>query len=273
VDRLCFGTSTFAAGRLCPDKDSRPGIAALSQALVSGVRLIHSNPNLGTQWAVRDAIEAAGRPKGIRHVVKVELPLDAGRAVAQPIIERLIATSLEELGAHRIHAVAIEADLKRTEDRRLLVDSGAVTDFYERVAELSLDTGVVETTIGYCHSPAHLTACLQAAKMTGCAAQCNLVEAWPALYLDQIQAAGRSFLAMAPLRRGLLLDELAVTARDRLRALRWILAHPGISCTVITISSLSHLSGIFKAMEMPLPIEDFRRHVEAWQAAGTASTQ
>ena len=75
IDRLCFGTSTFAAGRLRPGIDSAPGIAALRDALVAGVRLIHSNPNLGTQWAIREALTAAGHPDGVRHLVKVPVLL------------------------------------------------------------------------------------------------------------------------------------------------------------------------------------------------------
>lgn len=75
LERLCFGTSTFVAGRLLPSKDSRPGLEALRTALKAGVRTIHSNPHLGTQWAVREVLDEVGAVAGLRHLVKAECPL------------------------------------------------------------------------------------------------------------------------------------------------------------------------------------------------------
>lgn len=273
VDRLCFGTSTFAAGRLCPDKDSAPGIAALAEALGAGVRLVHSNPSLGTQWAVREAVDAADRPQGIKHLIKVELPLDASTSTAQAMIEGLLSSSIEGLGTNRLHAAVIEVDLKRTVDRSLLVDGAAVTDFYQRAAELALSTDMVNAVIGYCHSPAHLSACMKVPTIRAYAAQYNLIEAWPALHFDDLQLTQRPFVGMAPLRRGLLVNEAGSTGRDRLRALRWVLGHPAVWCTAITISSITHLSDVLEAAEMPLPASDVERHARAWQQAGTVSTR
>jgi aryl-alcohol dehydrogenase-like predicted oxidoreductase len=273
VDRLCFGTSTFAAGRLMPDKDSRPGIAALAAALTRGVQLIHSNPNLGTQWAVREAVEAAGRPLGVRHLIKVQLPADVGQIIAVSVVEAAFAISAAELSNCELHAAVIEIDLKRTANRGLLADVPAVTAFYQMVAETAVNTGVVSTAYGFCHSPAHLAACLRAEAISGYSAQYNQVEAWPALYLDGLGATNRPFIAVAPLWRGRLVNTRASLVSDRLHALRWVLGHPAVSFATVTMSSPGHVAEVLDVAETPLLIDDVRRHAQSWKAACAPSTQ
>ncbi|GAA2001239.1 hypothetical protein [Catenulispora subtropica] len=267
VTRLCFGTSTFAAGRLIPDKDSGPGIAALAAAVDAGIRMIHSNPKLQTQWAIREALSRVHEDVRIRHVVKVELPLGASEHEACELIHARLTQSAQNLGIDRVDAVTIEIDLKRTRDRALLVDVDALTAFYDFTAKQVASFGGQPTVFAYCHSPAHLDACLRTTQIGGFAAQYNPVEAWPGLYLDRIALSDRPFLAMAPLRRSLLVDTAAPTARDRLRSLRWVLGHPAVTAAVITISSSEHLLEVIDAAQHPLRLDQVRQHLEAWRHA------
>ncbi|MPZ81907.1 MAG: hypothetical protein GEV28_16540 [Actinophytocola sp.] len=271
VDRLCFGTSTFVSGRLRPGKDPAPGIAALRSAVSAGVRLVHSNPKLGTQWAIRSALDSA-RATRIRHLVKAELPLDANAATVRASVMRAVDQSCDTLGVQRLHAVTVEIDLKRTHDHAMLMDSQAVAAFYTAVAREALRYGRVDRVIAYCHSPAHLTAALQAKGLSGVAAQYNVAEPWPALFLDRIEGRGLPFVGMSPLRRGALVrpsghDE-SNSARS-LPAVRWAAADPRVATIVTTMSSPTHVSQVISALRDPLPLASVRHLATAWLAAAS----
>jgi aryl-alcohol dehydrogenase-like predicted oxidoreductase len=264
--RLAFGTSTFAAGRLRPGKDSQPGIAALAAALARGLRVIHSNPSLGTQWAVRDAVTQADRPDGVRHVVKVQLPLHLAPGEIERRVDDALIASARNLGVSAVDTAVIEADVKRTEEPGLLADGARVSDVYARAARRAVAAGLAQRSAAYCHSPAHLAACLQVDELTGYAAQYNLVEAWPGLFLDAVTAQRREFLAMAPLARGRLAGWTGEPAGPPLPALRWVLGHPGVTSAVLTMSTLAHLDEAAAAAQRPLAEAIVRSQLSLWQS-------
>ncbi len=262
IDRLCFGTSTFAAGRLRPGIDSRPGIAALREALGAGVRLIHSNPNLGTQWAIRQAIIDAGHPAGIGHLVKVEIPLDLDEDGMQARIARAVQASRANLETNDLHALIVEPDLKRTRRRAFLVDYDKIACFYQHAAAIALDMCRSARVLAFCHSPGYLVASLRVELLSGCAAHYSMVEAWPTRYLDRLAASAHSFVGMAPLRRGALVNHDAEDPLERLRCLRWALGHPAVSYATITMSSPQHVTEVLLASQNPLPLSDVHAHAQ-----------
>lgn len=241
LDRLCFGTSTFVAGRLRPAKYSAPGMAALRAAVLSGVRLIHSNPKLDTQWAVRRVLDSLDNSSDVQHLVKAEAPLGCGDGVLVRNVTAAINTSRERLGVDRLHAVVLEIDVKRTVDPDLHRDADAVRAFYRDGAPVALSTGRVDTVLAYCPLPAHLPPALMCDPITGVATPHNLIERWASGYLGAISAAGKTFFGMSPLRRGTLVDVTAPTLSDRLAALRWALSDPRVAAVAITMSSIEHL--------------------------------
>jgi hypothetical protein len=225
VDRLCFGTSTFVAGRLRPDKNSESGMAALRHAVLAGLRLVHSNPRLGTQWAIRRVLDSMP-DVAIRHLVKAEAPLDADPATVRACMRRAIDDSCAMLGVRRLHAITVEIDLKRTKNRAALADSLAVGGFFGLAATEALRSGRVDRVIAYCHSPAHLAAAVQAVGVGGVAAQYNVAEPWPALFLDHLEHRGLPFVGVSPLGRGRL---AGLSMRD-LRGGGWVAAGPSVGC-------------------------------------------
>lgn len=267
VDRLCFGTSTFVAGRLRPDKDSAPGMATLAAAIHAGVTLIHTNPNLDTQWAVRRVLDSADHPHDIQHLIKTEAPLDLHAASMRARIEQAITTSRDRLGIDRLHAVVLEIDLKRTRDRARFVDEHAVDDFYSATARTARASGAVDSVIAYCHSPAHMAVALAGGAVDGVAAQYNLTEPWPALFLDQIDDHKMTFVGMSPLRRGSLAKAVVsrtTSSRRSLAAVRWAAADPRVETLVITLSSVLHLHQTIKALHTPLPASSVNEVAARW---------
>ncbi|MGH3901860.1 MAG: hypothetical protein ACRDTA_27110 [Pseudonocardiaceae bacterium] len=265
ADRLCFGTSTFAAGHLLPDKDSRPGVEALALACRAGVSNVHSNPMLGTQWAIREAVQLADYPP-LRHLIKVEAPLDAGRAAWAARIEEAVHTSCETLGVARVNTVVWELDLKRTRDLSLLAAADAVREFVTIGSVLARNTGRVDSVVAYSHSPRHLLAATVVDGIDGIAAQYNIAEPWPALYLNRLRQAGLDFLGMSPLRRGLLVTDRDLDAAQQAApaALQWALGDPRVTATVITMSTTDHVKAALAAASSPLSAESPQATAQQW---------
>jgi len=266
IQRLAFGTSTFAAGRLRPDKESRPGIEALAAALAQGLRTVHSNPSLGTQWAVREAADQAGCPGAVRHVVKVQVPLHLTPSEIDAQVDRTLTVSARSLGVSAVETAVIEADVKRTTPPGLLADGGRIQAAYARAARRATANGLAQRAAAFCHSPAHLAACQPLEELSGYAAQYNLIEAWPGLFLDEIAARRREFLVMAPLARGRLAGLPREAGGPPLPALRWVLGHPGVSSAVLTMSTLAHLYEAIEAAQEPLAEAIVRSQLGLWRA-------
>ncbi|MFG2909901.1 hypothetical protein ACGF13_33200 [Kitasatospora sp. NPDC048286] len=241
LERLCFGTSTFVAGHLLPQKESGPGIAALRTALRSGVRLIHSNPNLNTQWAVREVLEEIGPVHGLRHLVKAECPL---RGDLEARIRNAIDVSTSRLGIPRISALVLEVDLKRTEHTDLLHKPRVLAGFFRSGARVAFASGRVDAVYAYCHGPQALAAALQVEAVSAVAAQYHLTSPWAFAHIAQVKRAGKAFIGMSPLNRGALVNPLATTARARLRPLAWALSDPRVSALAVTMSTPEHVNEV-----------------------------
>jgi hypothetical protein len=215
-------------------------MATLRTALLAGVRLIHSNPKLFTQWAVREVLQSIDCPSGIRHLVKAEVPLGSPDRVMSTTLLEAIDTSMHRLGVDRLHAVVLEIDMKRAVDWTLHEDPGAVGAFYHDGASIVLSTGLVDRVLAYCTVPPHLAAALECHLVSGVAAQYNLGEPWASDYLGAIDQAGRIFVGMSPLGRGTLVSASARDTNARLAPLRWALLDSRVSAVAITMSTVQH---------------------------------
>jgi len=246
-DRICFGTSTFAAGRLNPHKDSTPGIEALRHAVDRGVRLVHSNHRLETQWAIAEALR--GHPAGpqVRHLVKVEARSDDPDGVRDRVLDA-VDTACTRLGVQSLEGVTLEIDRKRT-DSVVLDLRAAARRFYEQAAMIARRTGAVRQVLAYCHSVVDLAAALETPAVTGVCGQYNLASPWLRVHLPEIKRGGRAFLGMSPLDRGRLVDaarpaDVGSRAGPSLPALAWALESPMVDTVVITMSSVRHVDEV-----------------------------
>lgn len=250
-DRICFGTSTFAAGRLHPDKDSTPGIEALSHAIDRGVRLVHSNHKLETQWAIAEALRGHAAAPQVRHLVKVEARSDDPVRIRDRVLEA-VDTAHTRLGVPGLEAVTLEIDRKRT-DPAVLDDGDAGRRFYEQASMIAREAGGVRQVLAYCHTLVDLMAALATPNVTGICGQYHLASTWLRIHLPAIKSGGRTFLGMSPLDRGRLVETAArstlpADADGRLgpslHALVWALGSPLVDAVVITMSSVRHVEEV-----------------------------
>ncbi|MBE1875729.1 hypothetical protein [Myceligenerans pegani] len=209
--------------------------------------MIHSNPRLGTQWAVRQVLDETGCR--VRHLVKAEAPLGVNVGVIAARIAEALEASVVALGISAVDVLVLEIDVKRTQDRQLLRDEGAAADFYALGEDLCRVTGVVGSVYAYCHEPAHVLGALRCRGIGGVAAQYNLHNRWSALYVNGVVESGRAFVGMSPLDRGRLVDQTVRSGMRRLSALEWALADQRVSALAITTSNPRHLQeaiGLFE---------------------------
>jgi aryl-alcohol dehydrogenase-like predicted oxidoreductase len=251
-DRICFGTSTFAAGRLLPHKDSAPGIEALRHAADRGIRLVHSNHRLETQWAIAEALRGHPAVSQVRHLVKVEACSDDPTGVRDRVLEAIDA-ACTRLGVPTLEAVTLEIDRKRTDP--VVLDSGtAARRFYEQAALIARETGAVRQVLAYCHSEVDLAAAMATPAATGICGQYNLASPWLRAHLPEIKRSPRAFLGMSPLDRGRLVDaarpgDIDSPTKASLAALEWALDSPMVDAVVITMSSIWHVDEVLAVAE------------------------
>ncbi len=142
------------------------------------------------------------------------------------------------------------------------MDYDKIACFYQQAATIALDMCRSAQMLAFCHSPGYLAASFRAELLSGCAAHYSMAEAWPARYLDRLVASARSFVSMAPLRRGALINHDAEDPLERLRCLRWVLGHPAVSHATITMSSPQHVTEVLLASQNPLPLTDVHAHAQ-----------
>lgn len=144
----------------------------------------------------------------------------------------------------------------------MLADPVAVGDFYRYGSVLSRRVARVDRVIGYVHSPQHMFAAVGTGTLDGVAAQYNIAEPWPALYIDEVHDAGLEFVGMSPLRRG----RLPRASMSATMALCWAAAHPRVATLVVTLSTSAHVRTAFAAVADPLPERAARNVARRWAA-------
>jgi hypothetical protein len=219
-------------------------MAALHRALDAGVGLIHSNPKLRTQWAIREVLSQYRPEPPVRHLIKAEAPVDAGEGEIAARIGQALDTSCAILRAGRFHSLVLEIDAKRTGQTALLAVPAAAEAFYRIGAHAALASGHVDSVYAYCHQPEHIDGALACDEVAGVACQYNERDSWAAARLADVVATGRAFIGMSPLARGALIERDNDDADSKLAALQWALADARVSAVVITMSSVAHTTDV-----------------------------
>ena len=230
-------------------------MSALRFALEQGVRHVHSNPKLLTQWAVRRVLDDLSFDREeVRHLVKVEAPLDDAGLLVQNV-RRAVTTSCAQLGIHKINTLVVEIDIKRCRSTQFLSQPAAVAAFFRQAATAASATGQVESVSAYCHRAEHVEGALRCPEVSGIAATYHRRSAWAADLFDQMELGARTFVGMGPLARGALVGK----DRDhrlvaRLPALRWALNDSRVTAVAVTMSSVRHAAEVIEV------VDDVSRH-------------
>ncbi len=296
ISNLCFGTSTFVEGRLNPYRDSETGKNSLRQAIVSGVNFIHSNPNLETQWAVREVLTEFPNAQ-IAHLIKVESPLKKDYTSFKDVFTGRIKNSLDSLSAKKIAGIIYEKDKKRT-SKEQLADNGLIFENYamaREIFETFRKEGKADLLFSFVDNPEDMERTISSGYFDGLAAYFNLFDIWPAEYFDSLYNKSLDFLAIRPLRYGIfvgnkisqdknlqgykksLLDTMGSNFREYTNQLinpknscsnlqslsiKFVLAHPVVKTAIVGTAKREHFDELAEAAEKPIDYTSYLQFLE-----------
>jgi aryl-alcohol dehydrogenase-like predicted oxidoreductase len=294
ISDICFGSSTFVRGKLNPNADSKKGESSLRYAIESGINFVHSNPNLDTQWAIRDVVKEFPQRK-VENLIKVEVPLQRDYHTFKDIFLSKVQNSLIRLSVQKIAGVIYEKDKKRTSVEQLS-DKRLVSYNYTMARNLSdqLRTdGKIGLLFSLSDSPEDMEIAAESKCFNGLAAYFSLFDLWPANYFDYLQSKSLDFLAIRPLRHGIfvgkqvsrpdkaagdymnfLFDSMNADFIDYINqfmtkkspydslqnlSIKFALAHPVVKTAIVGAASKEHLSEIIRTADNPMPYADYSR--------------
>jgi aryl-alcohol dehydrogenase-like predicted oxidoreductase len=289
ISPICFGTATFALGKLRPNIDSQRGISCLVHALNSGINFIHSNPNLGTQWAVREALTSQREPP--RHLIKIELPLTSDYDLLKRYFLERFNKSKRELGVSHIEGVVYERDKKKSpnpiDTQTTLVNYSMVNRIFDELKH----AGETDHLACLVDSPQEMRLAIDSENFDSFASYFNLFDLWPTQFFDEMKFISKGFIGVRPLRHGLLVDNPVVKDRytenmarqmntrflsylSKIKgsgslqslAIRFALAHPIVKTTILCTSDKNHLDELIKSSEQPMRENEFQEVLsELWR--------
>jgi len=285
ISSICFGTATFVAGRLFPNKNSILGVESLEFALRKGINFIHSNSNLKTQWAVRDVLEKIDSNKEIFSIIKIETPLNDNFSDLYEFFKNKIEISLNNLNIDKIFAISYEMDTKKTNQKDRLKNPNWITNNYINVKkafeELKLQ-GKVQNLICMAHNGLEMGLAINTNLFDGYSAYFNLIDLWPISFLDEIMKQSKSFIGIRPLKMGIITENTfynssenydvkvksyltniknIINGKQTLQSfsIRFCLAHPVVKSLIVGMSKKSHVKELINACENPLKLNDFKK--------------
>ena len=280
ISPLCFGTATFVSGKLRPNKDSQQGISCLAQALNLGINFVHSNPNLGTQWAIREVL--ATHAKSPRHLIKVELPLIQEYDLLKRYFLEKFGKSKKELGVSHIEGVVYERDKKKSPNPVDPKTNLANYSMIRRIFDELKSEGETDSLACLVDSPHEMRLAIDFKHFDSFASYFNLFDVWPSQFFDELKSISKNFIAVRPLRHGLLVDnpvienkyaenmakQMSTQFLSYLRtikgerslqdlAIRFALAHPTVKTLIVGASHGQHLDELIQSSEQPLEKDEF----------------
>lgn len=281
VSVLCFGSATFVAGRLNPNCNSETGILSLQRALNKGVNFIHSNSNLGTQWAIRKVIGKYLVNGKIHHIIKIETPLYEKEFNFELFFEEEIGKAMNNLNIDSISGVIHEIDIKKVKNKEHLKNPQIMLLTFYRIREIFNEfktKGKVGILIGMAHDPIHMRLAIDSDCYDSFACYYSLCDLWVIPFLEELYRKSKSLIGIRPLRRGVLTDRVYESHKmdnelyrslNHLReirmwtsslqcfAIRFAISHPSVASLVVGINQPSHAEELINAAQQPFSIKEF----------------
>lgn len=277
VSSLCFGTATFVSGKLCPELNSQPGLLALHHALKMGINLVHSNPNLETQWAIGQTLKDGSFCDWIGQLIKIETPLEMKFDLMKNFFMNRVQRTCKYLPRNKIIGIIHEIDLKRTIDKSLLINDKFIENYfkeakfaYESLRDIYPD---IRLFLGMMHNLEHLSIALDS-QYDGIACYYNILDNWPFRYLDQVEKKGKVFLGIRPLKHKALtekgIDLLKKSEFNYVKAvqanyfgnepiqkiaIRFALAHPAVKSLIVGMTTAKQVDELVDATKKPISLD------------------
>lgn len=283
ISNLCFGSSMFVSGKIRPNANSEVGKMALLSSLNRGVNIIHSNFNVKTSWAIRKVIQMISLDKPPFHLIKIEMSLISNIAQLRDLFIEKLVNSVNELETDSVFAIMYEIDNKRTpielynSDKLIFQNFDSIKQIFDEI-KLKYD---VKYLFHNAKTEREILLSLEFGKFDGYSSYFNLVDIWIVPHLDNIYRTGKVYLAMAPYKKGELVEHKFYNSEYNIDAinrkismlneigfdtfplqkfiLQYVLAHPVVKTVIIGITKPDYLGEIIEASNMPFSLSEFNK--------------
>ncbi len=299
VSEICYGTMRYASKNGEMDDRSKAGARALEEAVDAGVNFIHSSFEYGTRWLTGEVLGKHPKRHDLHHVIKINVPDWGEPAFDKKKFRGQIEDALRELNTDRIavvqhlHRGTLERELgycAEGEPKRLSEYEQVTEPLKEEFARLQ-EEGKVGYLATFPYTVGYGSKAVESGDFSGVVAYFNALETEMLDLFPDMEAAGMGFLGIRPFAAGLLTDKRvnrdALPKDDRMRdsqfdrfydqlgelrtamseepeswssfAIRFSLADPRITSTVVGINTPEQLREALTAVEQDLPGSDLVR--------------
>ena len=287
VSEICYGTMRYASKTGERDERAESATRALEAAVDAGINFYHSSYEYGTRWLTGEVLGKHPKRHELHHIIKVNCPdwgedqFDPARFRSQ------IEDALRELSVDRIavvqhlHRGTLPKKLgycQEGEPQRVS-EFDTVTDALSEEFEKLRDAGKVRFLATFPYTVGYAEKAVASKRFSGVVAFFNALETEMLDLFPTLREAGMGFVGIRPLAAGLLTDKRfdrrALPSDDRMQdeqwnrlydqfaelresmdeqptswtrfAIRFSLAHPRITSTVVGINSPDQLRSVLDA--------------------------
>lgn len=292
VSELCYGTMRYASKKGEMDEQSKAGARALEEAIDSGVNFVHSSVEYGTRWLTGEVLGKHPKRHNVHHIIKVNVPDWGQPAFDKNTFRKSIEDALRELNTDRIaivqhlHRGTLDRKLgycAEGEPKRLSEYDEVTEPLKEEFARLR-DEGKVGYLATFPYTVGYARKAVESGDFSGVVAYFDALETEMLDVFPEMESSGMGFIGIRPLAAGVLTDKRvdrdALPEGDRMRdsqfdrfydqlhelraamseeptswsslALRFSLADPRVTSTVVGINTPEQLREALKAVETGL---------------------
>jgi aryl-alcohol dehydrogenase-like predicted oxidoreductase len=188
----------------------------------------------------------------LQHIVKIAAPSFDETRFDAALFRARVESELTNLGTERIDVVQwLVRQTPNSDERRLAVLHESLPQFAVEWEALRA-AGKVGALASYPYTPRFAEEIVQVKMCAGLTSYLNPAELEYGDLLDGLAARGQGFIAIRPL--------VAGKFRDVRLALRFVLLHPAVASTILSVSSISHAEEAVAAVHsVPADAAEFHR--------------
>jgi aryl-alcohol dehydrogenase-like predicted oxidoreductase len=223
----------------------------------AGITSFHSSQEYGSYRRFCRLIKKVRRMRPsvrVRHIVKLAAPNFDERRFHASLFRTQVESELKNLGADTLDVVqwlVRQTSSPNSEERRLAILREALPDLEAEWTALRAE-GKVGALTSFPYTPPFAKEVLKPKICNGLTSYLNPAELDYGDLLDGLAARGQGFIAIRPLGAG--------KFRDVRVALRFVLLHPAVASTILSVSSISHAEeAVAGVHSVPVDAAEFHR--------------
>lgn len=303
VSEICFGTMRYAPKTEVHNEQSAQAARALEEAVDCGINFIHSSYEYQTRWLTGEVLSRHPKRHDLHHIIKVNVPEWEEPVFDKKAFRLQIEQALSELRVDRIaivqhlHRGMLDRNLgycAEGEPVRLTEFESVTEPLLEEFENLK-SQGKVGYLATFPYTVGYAKKAVDSGSFSGVVAYFDILETEMMDLFADMKEKGMSFIGIRALAGGLLTDRRVNRSQlpedDRMKdpewdrlydqleafrktlpeepeswtkfAIRFSLAHPLISSTIIGVNNIEQLHTAIDALEEKYPDENVLSNAHA----------